>query len=166
MTQETKQQDAKQDVKQDAKQDVKQWLAEIKALQQKLAEAQQERDAAYASVANWRNLYETEAKQRRTEAALTRQTIGSLKAELQSLQHHPTNLQAAAELPVALRQQIAELTDVSTLQIQLAEALLERDRLSQALRTEQLVHEETRQQLTTALGDAIDQLNRERSVSR
>ena len=60
-----------QEVKQ---QDIKQWLAEIKALQQKLAQANQERDEAYASAANWRSLYETEAKQRRTEAVLARQT--------------------------------------------------------------------------------------------
>lgn len=33
-------------------QDVRQWLLEIKALQQKLAEVNQERDQAYTSAAN------------------------------------------------------------------------------------------------------------------
>ena len=70
-------------------QDVRQWLAEIKTLQQKLTETQKERDEAYASAANWRNLYETEAKQRRTESRLAQQAIGSLKEELQSLQALP-----------------------------------------------------------------------------
>ncbi|MBD3880581.1 hypothetical protein IFO70_02300 [Phormidium tenue FACHB-886] len=145
---------------QDRPQEIKQWLAEIKALQQKLAEALQERDTAYASAANWRSLYETEAKQRRTEAAIARQTIEAIKAELEALQYTST----AAEIPAALQQQIAQTTDISALQAQLAEALLERDRLSQTLRAEQTAHVATRQQLTTALGDAIDQLNR-RSAS-
>ncbi len=65
-------------------QDVRQWLGEIKHLQQKLAEAHKERDEAFASAANWRHLYETEAKQRRTEAALMQQSIDALKAELET----------------------------------------------------------------------------------
>lgn len=148
-------------ITQDRPQEIKQWLAEIKALQQKLAEAHQERDTAYASAAKWRSLYETEAKQRRTEAAIARQTIEMLKVELQAFQHSPT-----AEIPAALQQQIAQTTDVAALQAQLAEVLLERDRLSQSLRAEQTAHVATRQQLTTALGDAIDQLNRRSASSR
>ena len=38
----------------------------------------------------------------------------------------------------------------------------ERDRLLQALKTEQENHAQTRNSLTTALGDAIDGLTRER----
>jgi len=47
-------------------QNVTQWLAEIQALKQQLADAQQEREQAYTSAANWQRLYETEAQQRRS----------------------------------------------------------------------------------------------------
>ena len=154
-----------QEVKQ---QDVKQWLAEIKALQQKLAQANQERDEAYASAANWRSLYETEAKQRRTEAVLTRQTIDSLKAELQASQANPFSeaFSSGSTAIAVLPQEIAQITDIPTLQAQHLVALQERDRLFQALKSEQAAHIDSRKQLTTALGDAIDQLNQERSVSQ
>jgi hypothetical protein len=151
-------------------QDIRQWLAEIKALQQKLAQANQERDEAYASAANWRSLYETEAKQRRTEAVLSRQTIDSLKAELQVSQANAFPEagwgESVAIAPSAIQQEIAQISDIHALQAQHFAALQERDRLFQALKTEQLAHIDTRKQLTTALGDAIDQLNQERSVSQ
>lgn len=65
---------------------VQQWLAEIKGLQQKLLEVQQEREQAYASAANWRNLYEIEAKQRRAEAQTSQAAIAALQAELTAYQ--------------------------------------------------------------------------------
>ena len=156
-----------QEVKQ---QDVRQWLAEIKALQQKLAQANQERDEAYASAANWRSLYETEAKQRRTEAVLSRQAIDSLTAKLQASQSTTFLERSAAERsPMAettLQPEIDQITDLPTLQAEHLTVLRERDRLFQALKTEQAAHTDSRLQLTTALGDAIDQLNQERSVSQ
>jgi hypothetical protein len=149
-------------------QDIRQWLAEIKALQQKLAQANQERDEAYASAANWRSLYETEAKQRRTEAVLSRQTIDSLKIELKASQAAASGASVTTASP-ALQpdaQKIAQITDIQALQAQHLAALQERDRLFQALKLEQAAHIDSRKQLTTALGDAIDQLNQERSVSQ
>ena len=64
--------------------DVSQWLAEIKTLKQQLAEATQEREQAHASAANWRQLYETEAQQRRSEFNLAQQTIEQLKQQCSS----------------------------------------------------------------------------------
>jgi hypothetical protein len=149
---------------QEAKQEnVRQWLAEIKALQQKLAQADRERDEAHASAANWRSLYETEAKQRRTEATLSRQAIDSLKAELQAAQSNPFAESNATETSPP---EIDSTVDIQALQAQYLAVQRERDRLLQALKTEQLAHIDSRKQLTTALGDAIDQLNQERSVAQ
>ncbi|MBI4779861.1 MAG: hypothetical protein HY785_00915 [Oscillatoriophycideae cyanobacterium NC_groundwater_1537_Pr4_S-0.65um_50_18] len=141
-------------------QEVTQWISEIKSLQQKLAEAHRERDEAYVSAASWRSLYETEAKQRRLEAHLSRQAIEALKEELQMLQEP---LEATSDR-AAIQSEVAALSNLEDLRVRLVEALQESDRLMQALRAEQSAHTETRESLTTALGDAIDQLNEERSV--
>ena len=141
-------------------QEVTQWIAEIKSLQQKLAEAHRERDEAYVSAASWRNLYETEAKQRRLETHLSRQAIDTLKDELQMLQEPLGTLSDRA----AIQSEVAALSNLEDLRVRLVEALQESDCLMQALRAEQSAHTETRESLTTALGDAIDQLNQERSV--
>jgi chromosome segregation ATPase len=148
-------------------QDVRQWLAEIKKLQQKLLEAQQERDEAYTGAANWRKLYETEAQQRRTEANLARQSIETLKAELQALRSTPPSTVHpsgdADSQRSELQQQLAQLTPTD-LQYRLAEALLECDRLTNLLKEEQENHAQTRKGLTTALGDTVDLLTKERAI--
>jgi hypothetical protein len=66
--------------------DVTQWLAQIKALRQQLADSISDRDAAYESADNWRQLYTNEAQQRRTEARLAQEQVESLKAQLRKLQ--------------------------------------------------------------------------------
>jgi hypothetical protein len=142
-------------------QEVTQWLTEIKSLQQQVATAHQERDEAYVSAASWRSLYETEAKQRRLETHLSRQTLDALKTELQELQE-PSGL-SGLDLD-GVQSKVAALSDIEDLKVRLVEALQECDRLTQALRTEQLSHAATRESLTTALGDAIDQLNAERAM--
>jgi chromosome segregation ATPase len=154
-------------------QDVRQWLGEIKALQQKLTEAQQEQDDALKSAANWRNLYETEARQRRTEAKLAQQKVDSLQAELNALKATPSlsNDLAVFSEPDAARaqtvqQQVSQLDTIEALQARLSEALLEADRLKQTLRSEQAAHQQTRVELTAALGDAIDRLTQERTRNR
>lgn len=149
-------------------QDVRQWLAEIKTLQQKLAEVRQERDEAYVGAANWRKLYDTEAQQRRTEATLARQSIEALKAELQTLRQVPQPSKAEINGDTAshrseLQQQLARL-EPSELQQCLVEAMLERDRLTQLLKAEQENHAQTRKGLTTALGDTVDLLTKERAT--
>lgn len=150
--------------------DVTQWLAEIKTLQQRLTELQQERDDAYTSAANWRRLYETEAQQRRTEATYAQQITETLKEENQRLQGFPELDWDEPEAESMVQREIEALSTVEDLQQKLTEALLERMRLrseimrlSQVLQTEQESHVQTRKSLTTALGDAVDQLTKERA---
>ena len=142
-------------------QDVTQWLAEIKSLKQQLADAQQEREQAYASAANWQKLYETEAQQRRAEATLAKQTIADLEQQIQQLRG--TSLEPVpADATPAVAAEIAPLQTPEALREKLIQVLAERDRLRQALKTEQTNHAQTRRGLTTALGDAIDQLSKQR----
>jgi len=142
--------------------EVTQWLAEIKALKQQLIEVQQEREQAYASAANWQRLYETEAQQRRTEAALARQTIADLKQAIQTLEAHSFASANPETAQPSLQAEIAQLP-AAELQQRLLSALVEREQLLQALKNEQASHTQTRKSLTTALGDAIDQLAREKA---
>ncbi len=141
-------------------QDIRQWLAEIKALQQKLVEVQQEREQAYGSASNWRNLYEIEARQRRAEAEVAEATIAELQSQL-AAQQPP--LPSAANYDAALRQQVEQWQSIDQLQAHLLQVLLERDQLTQALQTEQQAHEQTRQDLTTALGDTMELLTKARA---
>jgi hypothetical protein len=142
-------------------QEVAQWLTEIKALKQQMAELQSDRDAAWESAASWRQLYNTEAQQRRTDAKLTQQEIAALKAEIQQLQSMPQVLDDAVS--VAPAEEMEQL-QIAELREKLLATLNERDRLVQALKTEQTNHAQTRKSLTTALGDAIDRLTRERNA--
>ncbi len=150
--------------------DVTQWLAEIKALQQRLTELQQERDDAYTSAANWRRLYETEAQQRRTEATYAQQIKENLEEEKQRLQGFPELDWDEPEAESMVQREIESLVALEDLKQKLTEALLERMRLrsevlrlAQVLQAEQESHVQTRKSLTTALGDAVDQLTKERS---
>jgi chromosome segregation ATPase len=142
-------------------QDIRQWLAEIKALQQKLVEVQQEREQAYGSASNWRNLYETEARQRRTEAKIAQAQIAELETQL-AAQQPP--LASADHYEATLRQQVEQWQTIDQLQAHLLQVLLERNQLAQALQNEQQAHEQTRQDLTTALGDTMDLLTKARAT--
>jgi len=143
--------------------EVSQWLAEIQTLRQQLVQAQEEREAAFASAANWQRLYETEAQQRRTDARLSRQTIEELKLEIQQLQGYSFDNHDPASYQVAVESTVASLHTVEELREKLVEVLLECDRLQQALKTEQDNHIQTRKSLTTALGDAIGMLSKEKA---
>ena len=138
---------------------VVQWLNEIQDLKQKLQAAQTAQDAANASADNWRKLYETEAQQRRTEALLTRQTIDVLKAEIAHLQTLPHSSERVDSQPV-LERSIDSLTTVDQLKAKLLELWAEHDRLAQDLKAEQIEHIQTRNNLTTALGDTVDLLTK------
>ncbi|MBD2530771.1 hypothetical protein H6G97_14785 [Nostoc flagelliforme FACHB-838] len=139
-----------------------QWLTEIQLLKEQMAGLQSERDAAWESAQKWRQLYNTEAEQRRTDAQLSQQAIASLKADLHKLQGF--EMETLAVTPVtAIQQEIEQLKSVQELQAKLIAVIKERDRLLQALKTEQENHAQTRNSLTTALGDAIDSLTRERA---
>jgi len=143
--------------------DVSQWLTEIKTLRQQLVDAQQDREQAYSSAANWQRLYETEAQQRRTEANLARQTIAELKQEIQQLKGLASVAAAQAADSTAIRAEVEKLQTIAELQDKLIESLVVRDQLTQALQTEQMNHAQTRQGLTTALGDAIDMLSKDKA---
>jgi hypothetical protein len=139
------------------------WLTEIQTLKEQMVGLQGDRDAAWESAQKWRQLYNTEAEQRRTDAQLSQQAIASLKADLHKLKGLEVDT-LTAETPVtAIQQEIEQLTSVEDLQAKLIAAIKERDRLFQALKTEQDNHAQTRNSLTTALGDAIDSLTRERA---
>ncbi|AVH74268.1 hypothetical protein [Nostoc sp. 'Lobaria pulmonaria (5183) cyanobiont'] len=139
-----------------------QWLTEIQVIKEQMAQLQNDRDTAWESAQKWRQLYNTEAEQRRTDTQLSQQLIASLKAELHKLQGFEVDTLAAGT-PVAIQQEIEQLKSVEDLQAKLIAAIKERDRLLQTLKTEQDNHAQTRNSLTTALGDAIDSLTRERA---
>jgi hypothetical protein len=141
-----------------------QWLTEIQTLKEQMVELQHDRTAAWESAQKWRQLYNTEAEQRRTDAQLFQQAIASLKADLHQLQGIETGTLAAAPV-TAIEQEIEQLQSVEDLQAKLIAAIKERDRLLQALKIEQDNHAQTRKSLTTALGDAIDSLTRERAAA-
>jgi chromosome segregation ATPase len=146
--------------------DVKQWLAEIKFLQQKLDDAYKERDEAFAGAANWRKLYETEAKQRRTEANLAKQTIESLKEEIQLFQSPLAGAEPRSGDRIAVQREVEDLTSLQELKEKLVQSLVECKHLAQALKAEQMDHERTRKALTDALGDTMNVLARERAAGR
>jgi uncharacterized coiled-coil DUF342 family protein len=146
-------------------QDVRQWLDEIKRLQQQLTEVSRDRDEAGESAAQWRQLYNTEAEQRRNDAKLTQQTIASLEAQIEQLQNFSPIMPEGDDAGVARQQEVEQLQTVGELKAKLAEVLEERDRaieqvkqLTQALKQEEARHAETSKNLTSALGDAVDLL--------
>lgn len=143
--------------------EVTQWLGQIKELKQQLAACISEREAAHESAANWRQLYNTEAQQRRTEGRLAQKQIESLKAEIQQLRDERSGLKSDdPEAASTIEQSVEHLDSLEELKAKLIEVMLERDRLIDALSTEQANHAQTRKSLTTVIGDTIDQLAKER----
>ena len=142
--------------------EVSQWLAEIQTLQQKLRELGQERDQAYASAANWRRLYESESEQRRSDSESSQRRLRTLAHELEMFKQGSHAGETSRDLEQTLAQ-VEQVESLEDLRSQLIDALTLNDRLSNALKAEQSAHEETRQNLTTALGDTIDLLAKEPS---
>ncbi|MEA5513908.1 hypothetical protein [Nodularia sp. UHCC 0506] len=141
----------------------KQWLGEIQTLKQQLAEQQRDCDLAWESAQKWRKLYNTEAEQRRTDTNLAQQAIATLKTEIQKLKGLESGLLIDGTANTIAQQEIQQIQSLEELQDKLIAIMKERDRLLQALKTEQENHAQTRKNLTTALGDAIDGLTKERS---
>lgn len=158
--------------------DTLQWLTEIQALQHQVMALQQERDAMAATAQRWQKLYETEAQQRRADAAAAQATIAQLHADLaaqspirgvwkmgsegaEALSTLPelAELQARCDRVQTLAEAHAELRGLlltcAKLQHQVAQ-------LSHDLAVEQAAHQQTRNTLTLALGDTIDLLTQER----
>ena len=143
----------------------KQWLTEIQSMKQQIAQLKAEQVANWESAEKWRKLYNTEAEQRRTDAQLFRQTVASLKAEIQQLQGIEDATLPDNDTVTAIQQEVAQLSSLDELKTKLTASMKERDRLLQALKTEQDKHSQTRQSLTTALGDAIDGFKKQKSVN-
>ena len=137
------------------------WLTEIQSLTQQMTQFQRERDEAWESSQKWRQLYNTEAEQRRADAKLHQEAIASVKAEVQKFSG--INAEPGTDITTAIQQEIAQFNSIEELQTQLIEIIQERDCLLQALKLEQENHAQTRKSLTTALGDAIDSLARLRA---
>ncbi|MCV3214312.1 hypothetical protein OGM63_12455 [Plectonema radiosum NIES-515] len=140
-----------------------QWLTEIQALRQQMGQLQERSNAAWESADKWRQLYNTEAEQRRTDAQMSQVAIAELKAEIQKLKGIEDATLPDSTTATAIQQEIEQLKSPEELQPKLIAVMKERDRLLQALKTEQDNHSQTRNNLTTALGDAIDSLTRERA---
>ncbi len=141
-----------------------QWLVEIRTLKQKLAEAQTERDAANESAANWRKLYTKEAEQRRTDVKLAQEQIEILKAKILE---QGSSVQSS-DRPITLEpipQKVEQIGTVQELQAKLQQIIIERDRLLQALKTEQANHAQTRRSLTSVIADTIDKMTKEKGKS-
>ncbi len=119
--------------------DVTQWIAEVRTLQHQLADARRERDQAYNSAANWRRLYENEARQRRQEVAQFEAQMTTLQASDPATS--AAGLGAGGESSPSLK---AMQQHIET--------------LTQQLEAERLAHAQTRQSLTAALGDTFDRL--------
>jgi hypothetical protein len=131
-----------------------QWLNEVKSLQQQIADLNLELIAATENAHAWRSRYETEGQQRRAEVTAAQQKIAKLDAEIQQLRTQPeldTNLGDSA---IAL--QIEGMLNMNDLKAKLFEVWLDRDRALEAIKSEQLAHEQTRNDLTMALADAMD----------
>ena len=148
-------------------QDVRQWLDEIKRLQQQLTEVSRDRDEASESAAQWRQLYNTEAEQRRNDAKLTQQSIANLEAQIQQLQTFSPIVSEGEETGSTRQQEVEGLQTVGELKAKLVVVMEERDRafeqikqLTQALKQEEARHAETSKNLTSALGDAVDLLTK------
>ena len=154
-------------------QDVRQWLDEIKRLQQQLAQVQRDHTAALDSSQQWRQLYNTEAQQRREEIQRYQQTITQLRAEVEQLQQKLSIPNNEILTKVAIQRELDQLQDPDELKARLKQVLLERDRaretirqLNQSLEEEKHNHLQTRNSLTTALGDTVDLLTKAQGRSQ
>jgi chromosome segregation ATPase len=136
-------------------QDLTQWIAEVRTLQRQLADTRKERDQAHNSAANWRRLYETEARQRRQETAQLYEQIQRLQAQLQQVSDSQGSGQAARK---DILEKLTTADSLNTLQSQLDALVTRCQELTEQLQAEQQAHAKTRQSLTAALGDAFDTL--------
>lgn len=135
------------------KQDVSYWLAEVKTLQQQLSVMQQERDAAFQEAAQWRDRYHDETQLRQQKISLLQDQIRQLEAAQAALQKTDPS-----DIAPEIMESLADMTDPSELQEYVQEIAQERNRLRRELETERKAHQATREELSLALGDAIDLL--------
>ncbi len=156
-----------------------QWLTEIQALQQQVMVLQAARDEMAATAQRWQKLYETEAQQRRSDAAAAQATIAQLRADLAAqsplggngktengdqsadgaMPMWLTTLQAQGDCAQTLTEAQAAFQSLWLACTTLQQRVVQ---LSYDLAREQAAHQQTRKTLTLALGDTIDLLTQER----
>lgn len=138
------------------RQEVLQWMEEIRDLKQQLREMHRDRVMAQQREAKWRELYATEAQQRRTDARLAQEQIEQLKAQIAQLETEqeppePDDPDAIA----AIEAEIAELNSIEACKVKLYEVMRQRDRFYAAYKTEQIQHAQTRENLLSLLSDTV-----------
>ena len=146
---------------------VTQWIGEIQTLKQQVTDLKRDRDAAYQAADAWQARYTTEAQQRRADREQFQQQQTRLQGEVDRLRGNPDAVLDGWE-PLGEAASVGAALPAST-PATLAEAQIEcrqlREQLAQLVRqlqAEREAHDRTRRDLTTALGDAIDALERER----
>jgi formate-dependent nitrite reductase cytochrome c552 subunit len=135
-------------------QDISYWLGEVQSLQKRLATVCEERDEAHQEASSWRSRYEAETKLRQSESQILQQKVAQLTQELTQFRSGVSDETAAAEIEADLK----AITTPEQLQATLRDLLLERHQLRLNLQNEREAHINTRESLSIALGDAVDQL--------
>jgi hypothetical protein len=135
-------------------QDISYWLGEVQSLQKRLATVCEERDEAHQEASSWRSRYDAETKLRQSESQILQQKVAQLTQELTQFRSGVSDETAAAEIEADLK----AITTPEQLQATLRDLLLERHQLRLNLQNEREAHINTRESLSIALGDAVDQL--------
>ena len=135
------------------KQDISYWLNEVKSLQQQLGVMQQERDAAFQEAAQWRDRFHDETQLRQQKVSLLQEQIRQLETAQAALQSAD-----ADDVAPEVLESLAGMTDPIELQQYVHEIAQERNSLRRELESERKAHQATREELSLALGDAIDLL--------
>jgi predicted nucleic acid-binding Zn-ribbon protein len=113
-----------------------------------------ERDRALEEAAKWRRRYEVEAQQRRTETEAADRTIRDLRAEISQLCQMGKAVRPALS---AMKHSPVSDSDstLERLTFELAQLTQARNELEDALVQEQQHHAKTRENLISALGEAL-----------
>jgi hypothetical protein len=127
-------------------------LNDSRQMPSELETLRKERDRALEDAAKWRQRYETEAQQRRTETELADKTIRNLRTEVQQLSQLG---QTVVRPTIPSLPPVAVGHDQQNVAAELARLALARDELALALAQEQRQHAKTRENLISALGEAL-----------
>lgn len=145
--------------------DVINWLNEIRQLKQQISDLQKERDELNSSANKWRDLYSQEAKQRRSETRIAQEEQAHLKKEIDQLQRRLTPSLQGADSIVFLQEELSGLTTPEALRHKLIEVIAQRNQALEALKQEQINHDQTRKSLTAVISDTVDQLSKYKTPS-